>query len=187
MQDRKSQIVDNAQQLIDLNGYGGFSYGDLEKALGIRKASIHHHFPKKEDLALAVLDKVTHYLLDKEAFLLSKNWSGFEKIWGLIGHGCEESACSGRICTIVSLQHDFLNLPKTVQRKVESICQLERRILSEILSQGLDKGDFRFASNPSDKAQAILAMVKGSMHYGRVFGKNHISVIKNDLKLSLCA
>ncbi|HIE19064.1 TPA: TetR/AcrR family transcriptional regulator, partial [Candidatus Bathyarchaeota archaeon] len=35
-------------------GYGGFSYSDLSKALGITKASIHHHFPSKEELGLAV-------------------------------------------------------------------------------------------------------------------------------------
>ncbi|WP_436718796.1 hypothetical protein [Escherichia coli] len=27
----------------------GFSYADLEKEIGIRKASIHHHFPRKTD------------------------------------------------------------------------------------------------------------------------------------------
>ena len=31
------------------------SYADLAEVVGIRKASIHHHFPTKTDLAIALL------------------------------------------------------------------------------------------------------------------------------------
>ncbi len=37
-------------------GYAAFSYADLSERVGIRKASIHHHFPTKEDLGTAVID-----------------------------------------------------------------------------------------------------------------------------------
>ena len=39
--------------LIQQRGFLGFSYADLEKEIGIRKASIHHHFPRKTDLGIA--------------------------------------------------------------------------------------------------------------------------------------
>ena len=37
------------------HGYSAFSYADLAVAVGIRKASIHHHFPTKADLAAALV------------------------------------------------------------------------------------------------------------------------------------
>jgi TetR/AcrR family transcriptional repressor of nem operon len=41
------KILRLTDTLIQQRGFLGFSYADLEKAIGIRKASIHHHFPGK--------------------------------------------------------------------------------------------------------------------------------------------
>src|ERR1700712_4539410 len=49
------QIRESAHDLIAERGYFGFSYADLAEVVGIRKASIHHHFPTKTDLAIALL------------------------------------------------------------------------------------------------------------------------------------
>jgi TetR/AcrR family transcriptional repressor of nem operon len=51
------KIVRAARDLIMTRGYNGFSYADIAEAVGIRKASIHHHFPAKSDLAKAVVEE----------------------------------------------------------------------------------------------------------------------------------
>src|SRR5882757_1449638 len=43
-------ILACAQSLIVAGGYNGFSYADIANVVGIRKPSIHHHFPSKADL-----------------------------------------------------------------------------------------------------------------------------------------
>ena len=50
-----------AQRLMDLAeahirdlGYGGFSFRDLAAEIGIKSASVHHHFPTKATMAAAV-------------------------------------------------------------------------------------------------------------------------------------
>lgn len=45
--DTKTQILDVAQDLIQRLGVNGMSYQDISEVVGIRKASIHTHFPKK--------------------------------------------------------------------------------------------------------------------------------------------
>jgi TetR/AcrR family transcriptional repressor of nem operon len=52
---KKIEILDVAQEAIQKRGYNAFSYADLAEAVGIRKASIHHYFPSKADLGLAVI------------------------------------------------------------------------------------------------------------------------------------
>ena len=51
------QILDLAETLIQTRGYSAFSYQDIADALGIRKASIHYHFPSKTDLGVAVIER----------------------------------------------------------------------------------------------------------------------------------
>lgn len=48
MENRKSQIIQVAISLIKEYGYDSFSYKDLSETVGITKATLHHHFPKKE-------------------------------------------------------------------------------------------------------------------------------------------
>lgn len=55
--DKKNEILDCAQTLIQKRGYNGFSYADISSTVGIRKASIHHHFSTKVDLAVAVVER----------------------------------------------------------------------------------------------------------------------------------
>ena len=35
-------------------GYGGFSFHDVAVEIGIKNASVHHHFPTKATMAAAV-------------------------------------------------------------------------------------------------------------------------------------
>ncbi|MGR7122804.1 TetR/AcrR family transcriptional regulator, partial [Klebsiella aerogenes] len=64
-------LLDLADTLIQENGYQGFSYADLASKLGIRKASIHYHFPAKTDLGIAYCERKEKRLLQMEESLLS--------------------------------------------------------------------------------------------------------------------
>lgn len=57
MTSTSEKILDIAQSLIVAGGYNGFSYADIAAAIGIRKASIHHHFPTKAELVAVLVDR----------------------------------------------------------------------------------------------------------------------------------
>jgi len=53
--DTAKQILDVAQEMVQTRGYNAFSYADISAQVGIRKASIHYHFPNKSDLGKEVV------------------------------------------------------------------------------------------------------------------------------------
>lgn len=57
----KQQLADKAANLFRMKGYSATSIDDIAKACGITKGSIYHHFPSKEDVALAALEQVHDY------------------------------------------------------------------------------------------------------------------------------
>src|SRR5271166_4150384 len=57
MADTAERILDTAQALAQVRGYNGFSYADISAEVAITKASIHHHFPSKAQLAEALIDR----------------------------------------------------------------------------------------------------------------------------------
>lgn len=51
----RDSILKSAEVQMRSKGYAAFSYADLSEDIGIRKASIHHHFPTKESLGEALV------------------------------------------------------------------------------------------------------------------------------------
>jgi len=62
--DRRKRILDAAEPMARRGGYHGFSFRDVAAAVGVKSASIHHHFPTKEDLAEALAQRYTARFLD---------------------------------------------------------------------------------------------------------------------------
>ena len=58
MRKRRDQILDEATRLFAERGYDGTSMSDLAASVGLRKASLFHHFASKEELKSAVLDRL---------------------------------------------------------------------------------------------------------------------------------
>lgn len=57
MAETSAQILDLAERAMRLRGYHAVSFRDLADDMGIKSASIHYHFRRKEDLGLAVADR----------------------------------------------------------------------------------------------------------------------------------
>src|SRR5262245_48125719 len=63
--DTRTLILDAAQDLIQRLGANAISYQHLSDAVGIRKASIHYHFPAKQDLIAALIERYHEYFLGR--------------------------------------------------------------------------------------------------------------------------
>jgi TetR/AcrR family transcriptional repressor of nem operon len=50
----REAILEAARRTAQAHGYGGLNFRDIGAAVGIKAASIYHHFPSKADLGAAV-------------------------------------------------------------------------------------------------------------------------------------
>jgi TetR/AcrR family transcriptional repressor of nem operon len=55
----REHILQVARELMQTRSYLGFSFQDIAGRVGIRKASLYHHFPSKEALGVEVLREAT--------------------------------------------------------------------------------------------------------------------------------
>lgn len=56
---RKEQLLKAAQTKVRLGGYSNFSFRELAAEVGIKSASVHYHFPTKEDLGAELARQYT--------------------------------------------------------------------------------------------------------------------------------
>ena len=74
--DMRTQILDAATRLFADNGFDGTSIQAIAQSVGIRKPSLLYHFPSKDDLRRAVLDRVLSHWNDVMPRLLHVATSG---------------------------------------------------------------------------------------------------------------
>ena len=61
---KAEQILDAAEKMARIGGYHGFSFREIAKDVGIKAASVHYHFPGKQDLGAAIAKRYTERFLE---------------------------------------------------------------------------------------------------------------------------
>jgi TetR/AcrR family transcriptional repressor of nem operon len=165
------KILDVAQSLIVAGGYNGFSYADISAAIGIRKASIHHHFPTKAELVAVLVDR---YRRQAEAGLKSlreqfsspsEQLQSYSEFWQTCIRDASQSFC---VCAI--LAGEMQMLPEEVASRVRAHFDNLAKWLTSVLQAGVEQDVFRLNKRPADEAQMLMASVHGAMLSARAFG-----------------
>jgi len=60
---KKEALLNAAESKARLGGYSNFSFRELANEVGIKSASVHYHFPTKEDLGTELAKRYTEYFL----------------------------------------------------------------------------------------------------------------------------
>ncbi|ENN84155.1 transcriptional regulator, TetR family [Rhizobium freirei PRF 81] len=164
------KILDTAQSLIVAGGYNGFSYADISAAIGIRKASIHHHFPTKAELVSVLVDR---YRQQAEAGLNSlreqfsspaEQLRSYVNFW----QTCIRDA-SLPFCVCAMLACEMQMLPEEVASRVRAHFNSLAQWLASVLKTGAEQGVFRLDKPPEQEAQMLMAAVHGAMLSARAF------------------
>ncbi len=175
---RRNEILEHTDDLIQKHGYKGFSYADLSKRLGIAKASIHHHFPSKEDLGIAYCDSKIEAMNNfrQELRSIKKAKDQLNTYIDYVG------TCIGKMCGLNAMQSDVGDMSPRLVDKVRQLSDLEFEILTEILENGLDSKEFSFLIKPYEQALIISTSIKGALLIGRVKNDDTFKKMCNALR-----
>lgn len=165
--DRKTEILEAAEGLVRKRGFDAFSYADLEQAVGIRKASIHHHFPSKSDLAVALINRYTDKMRHKLNEIASSGHSAGEQLNAYVD--LYRSALTGgsTLCLCVALSAGTEQLTHPVLSVLEAYHEDSRDWLAALFSRGAQDGTIAHVADPIREASACLALVEGAQLQSR--------------------
>ncbi|MCQ8781022.1 TetR/AcrR family transcriptional regulator [Mangrovibrevibacter kandeliae] len=163
-------ILASARDLVVAGGYNGFSYADIAAVVGIRKASIHHHFPAKADLVEAL---VARYRAETRAALesLESQIAGPAELLG--SYVSYWQACIARsdppFCVCAQLASELPRLPEGVAREVRAHFRGLADWLSAVIARGGREGVLD-AADPVAEGEIVMATVHGAMLSARAYG-----------------
>jgi len=163
-------ILDVAQELVCTRGYSAFSYADISEKVGIRKASIHYHFPSKEDLTRELVRRYRYHFQQTLNRIGQQTTQPSEQL-ALFCNIYRERLNPERVCLAGMLLADFRTLPEIVQTEVAMFFSDAETWLTNVLAEGQAQGDFSSNFSAEKKASSLLATVHGAQLLARASGR----------------
>jgi TetR/AcrR family transcriptional repressor of nem operon len=157
------RILAAATRMAQAHGYTGLNIRDLAQDVGIKAASIYHHFASKADLAAAVARR---YYEDAAAALEELSAASGDPLVSLRRYPetfRRSLECDNRMCLSSFMAAEYDDLPEAVKKEVQAFADVNVAWLRRSLeASGVVTGE-----GSRERACAIYAAVAGAQLMAR--------------------
>lgn len=158
----REAILAAAKLTAQAHGYGGLNFRELADDVGIKAASIYHHFPSKADLGAAVARR---YWEDTAAGL--EAWLAGSDPLHCLRHYPDTFRKAlendNRVCLCSFMAAEYDDLPDAVKTEVQAFADVNVAWLSKVLVAAAVVG----AGESESRARAIFAAIAGAQLMAR--------------------
>jgi TetR/AcrR family transcriptional repressor of nem operon len=170
LSDTAGKLIGGAIVHMMRGGYNGFSYADLAEQFGIRKASIHHHFPSKVDLVVAAVDRSRAAIRAQIAMLQAGSPVAMDQLLMYTGYWeqCIKDQ-TAPFCLAAVLAAELPSLPPQIAAAVRGHFVDLATWLEGVLALGVEQGTMNLIASPALEAATFMASVYGAMLVARAF------------------
>lgn len=170
------QIMDIAQEFIQVRGFNAFSYADIASEIGIKTASIHYHFPSKSILGKSLIERYSRQFekslmeIDAESGLALEKLKKFTNLYF-------EILQVDRICLCGMLATDFESLSEEMQVAVREFFNQNESWLARVFREGRNDGSIRSEGSVEARAKLFHSTVQGALVTAKAMGSEERFVI----------
>ncbi len=170
MADTRTKILDTAQELCQQLGHQGFSFRHIAQTLGIKSASVHHHFADKDALLRALVQRYSQDFFARFVELEKKSTTARATLTGLADEFALHMAERGRLCLCGMLAAEYEPLSPELRVALADFFSKTSSHLAQLLETGRRAGEFTFEGSPDIVARSILASFQGMLLSSRIAG-----------------
>jgi TetR/AcrR family transcriptional repressor of nem operon len=160
--DTKTALLDFAEHAARSRGFDGFSYADLAEDVGIRKASIHYHFPTKAILSAALTDRYRASFEKLCEQVADENDTGGGRMLGLIVLYRKALGGGKTLCLCVALSSSRDSLSEEVMEKITAFRVMMIAWITQAFALGKHDGTITGVDYAEHEARATLALLEGA-------------------------
>ncbi|MBP7066289.1 TetR/AcrR family transcriptional regulator [Ferrovibrio sp.] len=159
----KEAILAAAKQTAQAHGYGGINFRDLADQVGIKAASVYHHFPSKAELGAAVARRYWQDLATVLDAMLAEAQDAaacLHRYPGIFRRALENG---NRMCLCSFMAAEYDDLPEAIKLEIRAFGDVNVAWLSKVLAAA---GQGPAEAN-RQRAQAIYAAIVGAQLIAR--------------------
>lgn len=160
--ERKVQIINAAEEVFTKKGFDEARMDDIAEETGLSKGTLYLYFKSKDDLIIAILDRMIQREFKQLENLNQDELSATDAIWKITDLLTRDILGWLRLIPIV---YQFLALAfrnKYVQLALKKYINRYLDILAPIIQRGVEAGEFRQVDT-REVAIAMGAMIEGTL------------------------
>ncbi|MER5896377.1 TetR/AcrR family transcriptional regulator [Streptomyces sp. NPDC001876] len=161
------RLIEATQELLRERGYVGTSPKAIQQRAGAGQGSMYHHFAGKPDLALAAIDRTAAQMREAAGRVLDGPGPAYARISRYLLR--EREVLRGCPVGRLTMDPDVMASDELRAPVDETLAWLRDR-LTEIVQEGLDKGEFTPGLVAGEIAAAVVATVQGGYVLARASG-----------------
>ncbi len=163
----KTALLDSAERLARTRGFDAFSYADLSKLVGIRKASIHHHFPTKADLGLSLISRYRETFFDALGTITTEHTTAGAQLQAYLALYRSALGKGTQVCLCVSFSAGRDSFDEAVLAELNRFHDDSVIWLTDLFQRGRTDGTVSGVADAEQEARACLALVEGAQLVSR--------------------
>jgi len=162
-------IIETAAGLFNQKGYAGTAMSDITAATGLTKGSIYGNFENKEEMILATFDYIAAAREKKIKSFSSEGKDYTEKLWrhALVITRSQDLVFPEGGCPLLNAGMEADDTNEALRQKVAGAFRSWRDDLTELITLGMQAGEFKNDTNATELAITIMALIEGGVALGQ--------------------
>jgi len=161
-EERKDQILDAATEVFSRKGFQQTRMDDIAEQSKLSKGALYWYFKSKDDLIIAILDRLFVHELDDLEKLRDEPGSAVDFMWQFTERVIQDML---RMLRILPLAYEFIALAfrsRVVQQVMRRYLKRYMDILVPVIERGIESGEFH-PVDPIETSIAAGAIFEGTV------------------------
>jgi TetR/AcrR family transcriptional repressor of nem operon len=156
----REKLLDVAEQMVQDRGLAAVSFRSLAEAVGLCKAGVFHHFPNKESLTQALIDRCQTAYKAQQEEIIGRDIPAPAKLRAF-GEAFAAGLYENRLCLLGALGNGSATLTDAARDEVRLAATETIGRFARVFEQGLREATLRDNGPPEDAAASFLALLQG--------------------------
>jgi AcrR family transcriptional regulator len=170
----RAAILDAAVATASVSGLDGMSLSQLAARLGLSKSGLFAHWPDKESLQLAVVDRARQQWVERIVEPALRQPKGLAQVWAL--HEGRMAFYADQVlpggCFFAAVGPEFDDKPGVVRDRVAEAMRTWHELLVTLLTKAVRLGQLHAGTDVEMLAFEIQSCDDGVIRHGRLLGSS---------------
>jgi AcrR family transcriptional regulator len=176
-EERRSQILEAATNVFARLGFDKARMDDIVEQSGLSKGALYWYFKSKDEIITALLSGLFDRELAMARELINSDAPATDRLMQLAHGVIGELKYMTKLMPVMYEFYAVALRNKTVRKSLSGYLSTYMEVLTPIVQQGIDAGEFR-ATNPREAALAITSIIEGTILLW-VFDPNTVKLEKH--------
>lgn len=170
----RTAVLDAAVAIASVSGLDGMSLSQLAATLGVSKSGLFAHWPDKESLQLAVVDRARQQWVERIVEPALRQPKGLPQVWALhegrMRFYADEVLPGG--CFFAAVSTEFDDRPGVVRERVADAMRSYNALFVRLLTKAVELGQLPDDVDVEMLAFEIQACADGVIRHERLLGSS---------------